>query len=87
MQKRVLLIFPESPQGSVKVEMPSPGLAYIAAFLTKRGITFPVLLDSDGAVANSYGVKGIPAVFVVNKDGKTVFQGHHIPENYTELVK
>ena len=41
--KNVLLIFPESPKGSIKVEMPSPGLAYVASSLKKKGVGVKIL--------------------------------------------
>ena len=37
-----------------------------------EGFTFPVLLDSSGAVTNSYRVTGTPTVYVVNRKGETV---------------
>lgn len=38
------------------------------------GYTFRVLLDSNGAVAEKYGVRGIPATFVIDKKGRVVFE-------------
>ncbi len=40
---QVVLIFPKSPQGSVPVEMPSPGLAYIKSFLQSKGVAVKVV--------------------------------------------
>jgi len=42
------------------------------AFVKKKEYTFPTLVDADRGVANRYQVTGIPAVFVIDKDGKIV---------------
>ncbi len=41
------------------------------AYLKRMGFTYPQLLNGDSA-ANAYGVRGIPAFYVVGKDGKIV---------------
>jgi thiol-disulfide isomerase/thioredoxin len=38
-------------------------------FVTAEGYTMHILLDSNGAVSNSYGVKGIPTLVVLDKSG------------------
>lgn len=38
-------------------------------YLTSNDIALKVLLDSDGAVSQTYGVSGFPTTFIVNKDG------------------
>ena len=39
-------------------------------YLEKRPVSFPVLLDSDGAVAEQYGIRAFPTTFWVNADGE-----------------
>lgn len=56
------------------------------SFAEKKRLNFPILLDPQGSVARQYGV-GIPAVFMVDKQGKIRFRGHQIPEHYLDLVK
>lgn len=41
-----------------------------ADFAEKLGMPFPVLLDSDGSVASAYGIRGIPAHFIIDRNGK-----------------
>ena len=41
----------------------------VANFLANRGIQPPVLLDSESAAANSYGVRGLPTSVIIGKDG------------------
>jgi cytochrome c biogenesis protein CcmG/thiol:disulfide interchange protein DsbE len=38
-------------------------------FLNNNNIDLPVLLDSDGAVTQRYGMPGIPTTFFIDKDG------------------
>jgi peroxiredoxin len=38
-------------------------------FLDENNLTLPVLLDSDGAVTQRYGMPGIPTTFFIDKDG------------------
>jgi TonB family protein len=41
-----------------------------SAFMKEKGYTFPTLVDTEGSVAELYGVEAIPQVFVIGKDGK-----------------
>lgn len=43
--------------------------AQVAAFVDEMGLTFPVLMDRAGNVADRYQVKALPATFFVNRDG------------------
>lgn len=45
-----------------------------AAFMKKQGLTYPQLTNGNIA-ANAYGVRGIPAFFIIGKDGKLVHAG------------
>ena len=44
-------------------------------YATRARLPFPVLLDLDHAVADSYSVEAIPALFVVDKDGTVKYAG------------
>jgi thiol-disulfide isomerase/thioredoxin len=41
----------------------------IAQYMQSNGLTFPVLLDTDGSVTQDYNVIGIPTTFFIDKDG------------------
>jgi peroxiredoxin len=41
----------------------------VAAFAREYALTFPILLDSDGAVMQRYRVLGLPTTFFVGRDG------------------
>jgi thiol-disulfide isomerase/thioredoxin len=44
----------------------------VAAFARELGLTGPLLLDTDGAVARRYRVPGLPASFFVDRQGRLV---------------
>ena len=44
----------------------------VRAFVEEFGLTFTVLLDEMGTVAQQYRVRGIPASFFVNRQGAIV---------------
>lgn len=43
--------------------------ATAAAFVKKIGITYPVLLDEDSAIAKQYGVVGLPTTYFIDARG------------------
>ncbi len=42
----------------------------LPAFLTKYGITFPILLDREGQVARLYEIRTLPTTFFIGPDGR-----------------
>jgi thiol-disulfide isomerase/thioredoxin len=42
-------------------------------FLKDNNYTFPVLLDADGSVSNSYGIQAVPSTYILDRDGKIIF--------------
>jgi cytochrome c biogenesis protein CcmG/thiol:disulfide interchange protein DsbE len=59
-----------------------------AAFVKKSGISYEVLLDTDGKTARRYGVTGLPTSFLVGRDGKlhTRIIGESTPDVFTRIV-
>jgi peroxiredoxin len=43
--------------------------ATVAAFVNKLGVTYPVLLDEQSAIARRYGVVGLPTTYFVDAGG------------------
>ncbi len=41
----------------------------VAAYLQEHGLTMPVLLDEAGQLAQAWGVNGVPASFIIDRDG------------------
>lgn len=56
------------------------GEAAISAFIKEYGITYPVLLDNSG-VFRLYEITGIPASFIINKEGRIVKRHLGAPDN------
>lgn len=46
----------------------------LRAFVKKKGTAYPVLMDSDSAVASAYGADGIPHFVIVDRDGRLAGQ-------------
>ena len=46
------------------------GPARIKAFIDRSGITFPVVRDTDGAVAKAWGARMFPASYLVDRAGR-----------------
>ncbi|MFH1826135.1 MAG: TlpA disulfide reductase family protein [bacterium] len=44
----------------------------VLEFARQNKYTFPILLDIDSSVARLYQVRGIPATFIIGKDGQLV---------------
>jgi cytochrome c biogenesis protein CcmG/thiol:disulfide interchange protein DsbE len=45
------------------------GNAQVAAFVDERDLTFPILMDGDGAVSLRYQVRAMPSTFFIDQDG------------------
>jgi len=59
-------------------------------FKNKKKLNYPLLFDGDNKVANAYSVRGIPANFVVDKDGQMYSFGPDIEgaqKQISELLK
>jgi len=44
----------------------------IIAFITKKGVTYPILLGGKDVGLN-YNVSGIPSIYLIDKNGKIIF--------------
>ncbi|HCF56876.1 MAG TPA: protein disulfide oxidoreductase [Myxococcales bacterium] len=47
--------------------------AKVAAYMKSEGLSFPTLVDEDGALAEAFGVKSFPTTLVVGPDGTVRF--------------
>ena len=46
----------------------------VQTFAEGQGLTFPILLDQDGAVGQIYRARGIPTSFFIDRDGVIQYQ-------------
>jgi len=51
----------------------SEGKAEVAAYMHENQLTFPVMLDNSGKLAQSFGLKGVPASFILDSNGEISF--------------
>jgi peroxiredoxin len=59
----------------------------ISKFIEAKQVNYPILLDTDTAVAAAYEVKGIPTFIGIDINGKIVYRGHSLPEDQSALLK
>jgi len=61
---------------------------FVQTFLDTRGLTFPVLLDSDSAVSNTYEIASFPTTLFINADGiiKAKKSGHFSSQTEIENI-
>lgn len=45
----------------------------LAEYLAKNQLSWPTVNDADGIIGQRYGIRGVPAVFFINPQGKIVF--------------
>ena len=48
----------------------SEGDTEVKAYMLENQLTFPVMLDNSGELAHSFGLKGIPASFILSPNGE-----------------
>ena len=48
------------------------GASVVDGFVTKLGVTFPILLDPKAQVAGLYGAKNLPVTFLIDPNGKVI---------------
>jgi len=58
----------------VTVAMRSGDSLAVEAHMREQGLSFPVVVDEDGYLARSYGVRGVPASFVLDAAGRIRFR-------------
>lgn len=44
----------------------------VSSFVNQMGLSFPILLDTDKAVSDRYGINPLPSSFFIDKDGIVV---------------
>ncbi len=61
--------------------------AKVSSFLSKQEAPFDVLLDKTGSVAQAYQVVGVPTFVLINKEGRIVYDGNDMPQDYLARLR
>ena len=80
--KRLNQIYPKLVKAgyellAINVEEP---VSKVNNFVKKYALVFKVLLDKDAAVAQTYGVVGVPTYILVDRSGSINYKGNNFPE-------
>ena len=62
-------------------------LRIVSRFVRERGVSYDILLDSAGKMADRFGVTGIPTIVGIDSGGIARFKWHEIPEDAEELSR
>ena len=57
----------------ITVAMNSGSDMEITAYLEEQGLNFPVVVDEHGAIAERFGVRGVPTSFIIDPDANIKF--------------
>ena len=60
-------------QPLITIAMQSGSGDEVRDYLQQQGVDYPVINDEHGLLSQSYGVKAVPASFVLDRDGKVRF--------------
>jgi len=60
------------------------GKKVVTPFAEEEGLTFTILLDSDGEVSDSYRVFGLPTTFIIGRDGTILHKEMGVSDWFSE---
>lgn len=64
------------------------GQSKVRPFLNRLKITFPIIIDADGALFKNFGMTGCPSTVLIASDGKIVLkQVGYVPKYEDELIQ
>ena len=78
-----------APKGVVFLAIDSSNFvteASIKETVKEKKVNYQILDDSSGAVGREYGAKSTPHVFIIDKDGKVIYQGAMDNDPYGDKV-
>ena len=58
----------------ITIAMKSGSPQDVKIFMQQNRLSFPVINDPDGTIADKYGVHAVPASFILNSDGAITFR-------------
>ncbi len=74
----------------VGVSLDQQGPGVVKKFISQWNINYPIVMDMEGALAQSYGgIRGIPTTFIIGKKGdiKDTHVGYRPKEVFEEAIK
>ncbi|NIR95441.1 MAG: protein disulfide oxidoreductase, partial [Gammaproteobacteria bacterium] len=57
----------------ISIAMQSGEAEEVIRYLSEQGVDYPVINDQQGSIARLYGVRGVPASFVLDSSGEVRF--------------
>jgi peroxiredoxin len=61
-------------------------LEQVKAFARKTELPYPVLFDEDNRVLERYGVYFVPYTCLLDRTGRIVYEGSHLPNDYEKRI-
>jgi len=61
--------------------------AKLTEYLEARPLSFPVLIDADGAVAKAYGVQAFPTSVLIGADGRVLHIVNGLTPNFEQFIE
>lgn len=59
----------------------------VEAFLSVRSVPFPIAVDRDQTLWQRFGVKAVPTLVLVDRDGEVRYFAHALPEDHTHVTR
>ena len=59
----------------------------VEKFVQSRNLKLKILIDEDSAVSDAYALLGVPTFYLINRQGRVVFQEHFFPADYKKLIQ
>jgi peroxiredoxin len=62
-------------------------LGDVKAFARKMALPYPVLFDQEQTVLQQYQIYFVPYTLLMDRDGKVVYEGSHLPNDYEKRIE
>jgi peroxiredoxin len=63
------------------------GLDQLKSFARENDLPYPILYDEDNRVFQAYGIYFIPYTCLLDRSGKIVYEGSHLPNDYEKRIE
>lgn len=63
-------------QGFTVAALSDEGASVVQKFVKDQKLTYPIGIDSGGKTKRGFGVRGIPQAYLINVDGRVIWEGH-----------